>query len=74
MYDVEVFVVVDSAGDYACGVSIDAARERYEEDVQSLADAEGFRVVKCTLKVALPECVVLSGTAPANGLAELTMS
>lgn len=65
--EVEVFVVVDSAGDYATGVDVDKAKEAYENDVQALVDAEGFRVVKVVVKVPLPEVVELVGVVPETG-------
>jgi hypothetical protein len=66
-----VFIVIDAAGDYAVGKDADAAREAYENDVGSLCDADGFRVVKLVVRVPLPEVVELAGEAPAHGTAAL---
>ena len=67
----EVWLCVDSAGDYASGADEAAARESYEENVQALSDADGFRLVKVTVNVPLPEVVELTGNAPALGTATL---
>jgi hypothetical protein len=70
--DVEVWVCVDSCGDYAVGRDRDDAAEDYEADIGEASAAEGLRYVRVTLKVALPAAVELTGTAPALGTAELT--
>ena len=70
----EVWLVCDQAGDYAVGNSADAARGQYESDIQPLADADGFRIVKLLVKIPLPEVVELVGTAPAQGEASLMMA
>ena len=44
--NVEVWLLVDSCGDYAVGTSREDAAENYEEDVQSLSAAEGIRYVR----------------------------
>jgi len=67
----EVFLCVDSAGNYGVGKDEAAARENYESDVQALSDADGFRLVKVTVAVPLPEMVELVGEAPAEGTAKL---
>jgi hypothetical protein len=55
----DVFVVIDQAGDYAVGNTADGARCRYEFEVGSLGNADGFRVVKLAVRVALPEMIEL---------------
>ena len=61
----EVFVVVDSCGDYAAGKTPEAAREAYESDIGPLADCESFRCIKLLVEVPLPEMPVLTGAVPA---------
>lgn len=61
--EVECFAVVDRDGNSAVGGSLEAAREKYEEDVGPLNECEGFRVVKSVITVTLPEVVTLTGTA-----------
>ena len=72
--DAEVFLVVDAAGDYAVGNDREAAIAEYENTIQPLADTEGFRIVRCMVKIALPEMVELTGTAPSDGGATLTVA
>ena len=74
MIEVEVFVLVDAAGDYAVGNSPEAAREKYGEDVGPLEDTDGFRLVKVLLNVPLPEVVELAGDVPPQGSASLTVA
>jgi len=45
LVEVEVWVLVDEAGDYVVAKAEDELGERYEEDVQSLADAGGCDVI-----------------------------
>ncbi len=73
--DVEVWIVVDSCGDSAVGTDAHEARERFEENVQNLNDAEGFRMVKVIVKVPLPEASVieLEASAPAMGDVEASV-
>ena len=65
MVEVEVWICVDSSGDSAVGSSAEDAKERYEESIQQLAEADGFRLVKLLVKVPLPEVVELLADAPA---------
>jgi len=67
----ELFVLVDAAGDYAVGKDEASAREAYENDIGALSDADGFRLVKVTVNVPLPEVVELTGDAPEHGNASL---
>lgn len=74
MIEVELFLLVDSNGDRVCGLTADAAREMYESDIGNLNECEGFRLVKLLVKVPLPEVVALTGTAPAQGAATLSIA
>ena len=65
--EIEVFVCVDDCGDYAVGKESANAIEAYEGEVQALTDAGGFRMVKLTLTVPLPEIVEMTGEVPALG-------
>lgn len=60
----EVFVLVDANGDYAVGNSREHAIEKYEEDIQAVADCEGFRLVKLDVSVPLPEAVTVDVNVP----------
>jgi len=60
MCEVEVWVMVDAAGDYAASDDPDLLNERYEEKVQEMSEAEGFRRVKITVKVPLPQPLAVS--------------
>ncbi len=53
----EVFIVVDANGDCAVGTTADAARESFDDNVGGLADGEGFRMVRVTVSVPLPEII-----------------
>ncbi|MCC6419943.1 MAG: hypothetical protein IT429_17040 [Gemmataceae bacterium] len=66
MIDVEVWVLIDEAGDYAIAKDDAALVEAYENDVQSIGDAGCTRRVKVSLEVPRPEPMVLSGTVPAE--------
>lgn len=59
---VEVWIALDSAGDYAVGSDRAAAAEAYEANVQALTDAEGLRYVKATLELPLPEVIELEAS------------
>lgn len=62
----EIFVCIDSEGQYAVGTDADLARQAYEEDVGCLNEQDGFRLVKVTLTVPLPKAVELTGTVPSD--------
>jgi hypothetical protein len=71
----ELVLIVDANGDYAAGKDFDAAKEVYENDVGELQASEGgFRVVRLTVGVPLPEAVELAGDAPEQGKATLTVA
>ena len=61
---VEVWCCVDADGGYAVGADEQAAKDKYEEDVGALNEAGGFRMVKVTVTVPLPELIELEVEAP----------
>ena len=65
----DVYLIVDDCGDYAVGNSPEAAREKYEECVQPLADCGGFLLVKLAVEGPLPEVVELAIDVPADATA-----
>ncbi len=71
-HQVEVYVLVDSDGNYACSPDKDNLADLYDEEVGNGAEF-ARRVLKLTVAVAVPEFVTLSGTAPAEGEAALTV-
>lgn len=71
---VEVWVLIGECEEYAVGCSEEAAVEKFEEDVSSLAEAGAVRRVRVVLTVPVPEAVTLTGTVPAEGAAELTVA
>lgn len=68
----EVWLCVDSCGDYGVGPDAEGARANYEETVQALCDADGFRLVKVSVAVPLPQPVELVGEASDEETASLT--
>ena len=74
MCEAEVWLCVDSCGDYTCGKSIEEAIERYEDEIQPLAQSGGYRVVALKVKVPLPEEITLACEAPALGRACLAIA
>lgn len=68
---VEVYVMVDSEGDYGAGVDPEGAAQCYADNVGDVAEKDGFRMVKILLTVPLPVEVVLTGTVPEQGTAVL---
>ncbi len=72
----ELVLIVDGSGDYAVGKDFDAAKEAYENEIQELSACEGgFRVLRLTVGVPLPEVVELTGDAPeVSGKATLAAS
>lgn len=65
--EVEAWVLVDDTGDYAVGKAAELATEAYENEVQELTATSGYRMVKLTVTVPLPEVVELSGVVPSDG-------
>ncbi len=71
--EVEMWCAVDSNGDYGLGKDQDAARANYNDDVGDIAECDGFRLVKITVKVPLPIVAELTGEVAEQGEpAELT--
>ena len=50
----EIWICVDTAGDYGQGKDADAAKESYEQDIQPLSSCGGFRLLKVLIQVPLP--------------------
>ncbi len=59
--EIEVWVLVDSDGDYETATTEETARERFEENVGNLNERAGSRLVKLTVKVPLPTVIELAG-------------
>ena len=58
---VEVWVAVDENGDYVAHHDPAELSQAYEDAVRPVAEAEGMRRVKLTVKVPLPEVIELTG-------------
>ena len=71
---VDAWLCIDSDGDYGVGKDEASARESYENDVQPLADANGFRLVKVSVTVPLPEVIELEVETPAETEEEASVS
>lgn len=69
---VEMWACVDACGDYGVGADEEKARENYEEAIQALSESGGFRLVKVTVLVPLPEAIELTGEASEQETASLT--
>ena len=54
---VEVWVVIDSDGDYDVGPDRESADERYTETIADFGHAAGIRRVKVTVTVPLPTVI-----------------
>ena len=63
---VDTWICIDSDADYGVGKDEASAREIYENDVQPLSDANGFRLVKVSVTVPLPTPIELEVEAPAE--------
>jgi hypothetical protein len=63
--EVKVFVLVDPAGDYACGTEADQARSRYADDIGPLEDSDGFQLVEVTITLPLPRVIQVQGVIAA---------
>lgn len=68
-----VFVVVDADGNYEVGPDADTARARYEENVGTLGECDGFRFVEMTVSVPLPKPIEVSVDVP-EGEEEATVT
>lgn len=64
MASLEVWICVDDNGDYATGNDVESARGEYENTVQPLADAGGFRLVCISVSVPLPTAIEASVNVP----------
>ena len=64
MHTIEIWVVVDQGGDYACANDADDVTERYRDTIDG--DLAGSRLVKVTLQVEVPEPLTVSATIPAR--------
>ena len=56
---VVTWLCIDSEGDYGVGKNEASTRESHENDVQQLAEANGFRLVKASMTVPLPQPIEL---------------
>jgi hypothetical protein len=65
-----VFAIIDNTGDYGIGKTPQEAASNYEENIQSLSDAECTRVVKVMLSVPLPRPVELNGVVAAESASD----
>lgn len=75
MTTIELYAIVDDTGDYGVGKTPQEAAANYEENIQSISDAECTRVVKLSVAVELPKPIELTGTATlADGKATLTVN
>lgn len=63
MIEVEVFVVVNSDGDYACGIDEESANESFED---SIGGGGQRRMVRVVLKVPQPTISTLTGIVPSE--------
>ena len=63
--DVEVFVLVNSEGEYVAHESEDSLAEVYGERIGELSEAEGTRRIRVTVKVPLPKPIELTGAVVA---------
>jgi hypothetical protein len=70
--DLEVWVCVDSNGDYGTDNEADGAIAAYEDSIGPLNQAEGFRLVKLTVGVPLPVALELFGSVADDQPATLT--
>ncbi len=71
--DCDVYMIVDSDGNHAVGVDLDAAKQAFEDNIGELAAVEGWRLVVLSVKVPKPVPVELHGIAPEQGTATLTV-
>lgn len=63
---VEVFVLVDEAGDHVASHDQTQLRELYEDRVQAMDGSFGVRVIKIELTVPLPVTSVVQAVIPAD--------
>lgn len=63
MANLEVWLVVDEAGDYAVGEDESLAEDAFNENIGS---AGARRKVKLNVKIALPEAIAVDVSVPAE--------
>lgn len=61
MLEIELYVYVDSAGDFGVGKDEDAACQQYDDDIAATLPS---RLVKVVLRVPEPKTITMSGTLP----------
>ncbi len=71
-HEIEVWVLVDSDGEYVVGKDQSDLGELYANDIGESGAAR--RMIKLTVKVPVVAHVELTGTAPHEGQAALTVS
>lgn len=59
----EVWICVDACGDYGVGHSADTALAQYAEVADAPSDCSGFRLMKVSVAVPLPQVSELAGEA-----------
>lgn len=64
MAEIEVWVVVDEDGNYAAGVTEDDSATKYRDEVGEPDGSCGYRRVKLTVTVPLPEVIEVAVTVP----------
>jgi hypothetical protein len=64
--EIEVWVSVDSDGNYECGLDAEQATERHEENHGALNAFMGNRMVRVKLQVPLPKPIEVSCVIPAE--------
>jgi hypothetical protein len=69
MKTLEVWILVDSDGDYVASHDADALNGMYADELQELEEAAGIRRIKVTLTVPLPTPIELTGEVAAEPVA-----
>ena len=59
--DIEIYVVVDSDGDYEVGINDEEATERYGETISTSLPR---RLIKMTITVPLPRAIEVTAAIP----------
>jgi len=73
VHEVEIWVLIDELGEYVVGRSPEELSDLYDDQVQGNVN-ESRRCVKVVLKVPVESYVTLTGEAPAEGTATLTIA
>jgi hypothetical protein len=73
IHECEVYLLVDSDGNYVTATSQDCLSETYDNDIGSDSGL-GRRVVKLIVKVPVQEEVSLTGDVPEEGEASLSIA